>query len=222
MNMTKTRWLLVVPVIGMMAAFCGCQQQPDNGIDFGGITNSVYRNVYFGLSVAIPSDWSVQDQEAQRELVATGSKLVYGDDQNKQAILKATELKTVNMFAVFEYPAGSPVPFNPSVMALAEDVRSYPGIKTGKDYLYHVKEQLESGQMQVGFPKPDYSVKMDGVDFGILPLEISIGKKTVHEEYYATIMKGYAISFVIAYATDPQEASLQKILNSIKFKPAEQ
>lgn len=219
--MSKIGWLFLVPLIGLAVANCvsGCQRRASDEVDFGGITNSVYHNVYFGMGVAIPADWSVQDQTAQRELEATGSKMLYGNDQNKQAALKASELRVVNMFAVFKYPVGSPVPFNPSIIAMAEDVRPYPGTKTGEDYLYHVKTQLTSGQMHVEFPKPDYHAQLGGMDFDVMPSELIIGKTTVKQKYYVTIMKGYALSLIASYTTDAEDASLQKILDSVTFKP---
>lgn len=215
-------WLLLLPVISLALGLCGCQRQTADEIDFGGITNSVYQNTYFGMSVTIPADWSIQDQTRQRELEATGSKMLYGDDPNKEAIVKASELKIVNMFAVFEYPLGSPVPFNPSVIALAENVREYPGIKTGKDYLYHAKQALMSGQMQFSFPKPEYSVQLGGNPFEVMPVQMTVGRTTVNQRYYVTIMKGYALSFIESYTSNDQETALQKILNSVAFKPANQ
>jgi hypothetical protein len=148
----KITLLLLVPVIGLaLLPLCGCKKIvtaiETSEIDFGTITNSVYQNNYFGMSVTFPQGWSIQDQAEQRRLAATGGKIMYGSDPNKQAVLKASELQTVNMFAVFQYAIGSPVPFNPSIMSMAENVSEYPGIKNGGDYLYHVKSQLTSGRM---------------------------------------------------------------------------
>jgi len=105
---------------------------------------------------------------------------------------------------------------------MAENVRSAPGIKTGKDYLYQVKSQLNSGRMRIEFPNPEYSAKLGGVDFAVLPSELTIGNTTVKQKYYVTVMKGYALSFIASYKSDDDEASLQKIMDSVTFKTAGQ
>jgi hypothetical protein len=217
----RTSLLLLIPFIGMaILPLCGCRKPASSEvIDFGSITNSVYQNNYFGLSVTFPQDWSIQDQTEQQRLMATGSRVMYGNDTNRQALLKASELQTVNMFAVFKYAIGSPVPFNPSVLSLAENVSEFPGIKTGSDYLYHIKSQLTSGRIEVSFPKDVYTTQLGGKDFNVMEMSITAGNKTVEQKYYVSVMKGYALSFILSYTTDEEEEALQKILDSIKFNP---
>jgi len=197
--------------------FIGCSKKAGDEIDFGTLSNSVYRNEYFGFSVTFPKDWSVQDQEAQRRLMKKGVQLVAGDDRNLKAMVKASELQTVNLFAVFEHPVGSPVAYNPSIMALAEIVRELPGIKRGKDYLFQARQVLEAGQIQVSFPKDYYSERLGGMEFDVMESEISVRGKTIKQKYYATILKGYALCFIVSFTSDDEAASLQSILNSITF-----
>jgi hypothetical protein len=219
----KISLLLLIPVIGLaLLPLCGCKKIvtaiETSEIDFGTTTNSVYQNNYFGLSVTFPQDWSIQDQAEQRRLAAAGGKLMYGNDANKEAVLKAAELQTVNMFAVFEHPVGAPVPFNPSVLAMAENVSAFPGIKNGSDYLYHVKTQLTSGRMEVSFPKDIYTTQLGGKDFSVMETSITVGEKTVNQKYYVSVVKGYALAFITSYNTDEDAAALQKILDSVTFK----
>jgi hypothetical protein len=214
---------LILPLLGLaLLPLCGCDKIKTaietSEIDFGTITNSVYQNNYFGLSVTFPPDWSIQDQAEQRRLAAEGNKILNGNDPNKQAVLKASELQTVNMFAVFEHAIGSPVPFNPSVISMAENVSAYPGIKTGSDYLYHVKQQLSSGRVEVAFPKDVYTTQLGGKDFDVMQTSITLGDKTVQQKYYVSVMKGYALAFIASYTTDEEAAKLQKILDSVTFK----
>jgi hypothetical protein len=211
--------LLAISILGIaILMFCGCQKKISDEIDFGAFTNSVYHNNYFGLTMTAPSDWSIQDQQQQQQLTAAGSKLMYGDDQNQKAVLKAAELDTVHLFAVFRYPLGSPVSFNPSVMSLAEKVSQLPGIKTGEDYLFHVKKALSTGQMQISFPTNDYTVQLGGNDFSVMESEMTINGVTVKQKFYSAIMKGYALNFIMSYTTDQDEASVQKVLDTVTFK----
>ena len=216
--MSRTKLLCTAQIIVLAVLLIGCGKKANDEIDFGAFNNSVYTNNYFGLTVTIPADWSIQDQEAQRRIMKLGGKMVAGDDKNLKSLMKASELKTVNLFAAFEYPAGTPVAFNPSIMALAEKVSQLPGIKRGKDYLFFARQILESGQMQVSFPKEIYTERLGGVDFDVMDLELSVREITIKEKYYAAIIKGYALSFIVAFTNDEEESSDQKILNTVTFQ----
>jgi len=196
----------------------GCGKKAGNEIDFGTFNHSVYTNNYFGLAVTIPADWSIQDREAQRRIMKLGGNMLAGDDKNLKSLVKASELKTVNLFTAFKHPLGTPVAFNPSIMSMAEKVSQLPGIKRGKDYLFFVRRTLESGQMQISFPKDIYTERLDGVDFDVMYLEFSIRGTMVKEKYYMTIMKDYAVGFIVSFTNDEEESSDQKILNTVTFQ----
>jgi hypothetical protein len=88
----------------------GCEKKASDEIDFGTVENSTYRNNYFGMSMKIPVEWSVQGQEIQKKIMDVGAKMASGDDKNLKAAIKASELQTVNLLAVFKHPVGTPVP----------------------------------------------------------------------------------------------------------------
>jgi hypothetical protein len=216
--MSRVRLLRTTQVVLFSVLLFGCQKKARDEIDFGNFSNSVYKNNYFGMTVAIPSDWSIQDQEAQRRLMKAGSAAVAGDDRNMKALLRASELQTVNLFAAFKHPLGTPVDYNPAVMSMAEMVRQMPGIKRGKDYHFQVRKLLESSQVKVSFPKEIYTEQLGGINFDVMDTEIKVRGVTVKQKYYATIKKGYALCFITAFTTDDEEASLHKILETVKFQ----
>jgi len=201
-----------------MLLLAGCEKKASDEIDFGSVENSTYRNNYFGMSMKIPAGWSVQDQDTQKRLMDAGAKVASGDDKNLQAVMKASELQTVNLLAVFKHPVGTPVPFNPCIMCVAERIRHMPGIKSGKDYHFHTKKFFQSGQMEVSFPKEIYTKQIGGVDFDIMTLQMSIAGQIVKQKQCATVMKGYALLFVVAFTNDEEEAELAKILESVALK----
>jgi hypothetical protein len=205
-------------IIASATLLTGCGRNGSNEIDFGTIKNSVYQNEYLGFSIAIPTNWSVQDQEAQRQLTGRGVSMVAGDDKNLKATLKASQLKSVNLFGAFRYPPGSPVTNNPAIMAVAENVRQLPGIQRGRDYLFHVKQLLQSGQIAVSFPGEIYTERLSGVDFDVMDIEVSLGVRTVKERYYATIRKGYALSLVFVCGPDGDEPFRKKVLDTLAFE----
>jgi hypothetical protein len=210
--------MLMVAAAVSLSSLTGCGKRASEEIDFGSIKNSVYENQYLGFKVALPQTWSVQDQEAQRQLMALGKGLVAGDDRDLNAMLKASEMQTVNLFAIFKHPRGAAVAFNPAIMAVAESVRQLPGIQRGKDYLFHARRLLESGQMHISFPREVYTEQLGGIDFDVMDLEFSVGGSVVKEKYYTTIKKGYALGFIEIYVTEEEESFERAVLGSIQFK----
>jgi hypothetical protein len=102
-------------------------------------------------------------------------------------------------------------------MSLAENVQDLPGIKRGSDYHFHAKQLMQSGALDISFPKDIYTQSLGGIDFDIMEAEIHVRGIVVRQKYYATIMKGYAVSIIISFTTDEDEASLQKIVDTLKF-----
>jgi hypothetical protein len=47
---------------------------------------------------------------------------------------------------------------------------------------------------------------------------MTIRTTTVKQKYYAAILKGYALCFIVSFTTDEEESSLQKILDTATFK----
>lgn len=197
----------------------GCRKKASNEIDFGTMQNAVYSNAYFGLTLEFPKTWSPQDQEAQRQMASQGVKMMAGEDKNMSSLLKASELQTVNLFAVFQHQLGSPVDYNPSVLGVAEVVRHMPGIKRGSDYLFQTRKLLENGQIEIRFvgdPKP---VPLGGVEFDVMETEIAFQRMVIRQKYYSTILKGYALCFIVSYITPAEDARATEILKTLAFRP---
>lgn len=215
MNQAKSI-LVFIAVVATLTA--GCEKKAADEIDFGSVRNSVYSNAYFGLSITLPPSWSIQDQEARQRLMDMGGKMVAGDDKNLKAAVKAAEMTTVNLLSVFKHPMGAPVPCNPNIMCIAEQVRHMPGISKGTDYLYHARRALEASQMQASVLEEESTESIGGHDFNVMHIELSLGNLTVHQKYYAAIMKGYALVFIVSYTTDDDQSALKDILKTVTFK----
>src|SRR5208283_4463560 len=94
--MSQTKLLCTAQIIALAVLFIGCGKKASDEIDFGTFNNSVYKNNYFGLTVTVPADWSIQDQEAQRRIMKLGGNMLAGEDKNLKSLMKAGELKTVS------------------------------------------------------------------------------------------------------------------------------
>src|SRR5687768_12583971 len=97
---------ICVVMAACLALGAGCGKKAADEIDFGVVENSVYRNDYLGFRIKLPAQWSMQDREAQKRIAQTGGNLLAGDDKNLKAMIKASELQSVQLLAVFKHPVG--------------------------------------------------------------------------------------------------------------------
>jgi len=197
-----------------LALLLGCGKKASEEIDFGSFAGSTYTNKFFALSITMPAGWNVQDPEALKRMTSEGLKAVAGNDRR---LARAAELQSVSLFAVFEHPVGAPVEYNPGIVATAERVSHMPGIRNGKDYLFHARKLLGAGQLSVTFPKEVYAEQLGGVEFHVLTAQIVAPGHVVTQQYHAAVMKGYALGFVISYQTDAQRVTLESVLNTVAF-----
>jgi len=212
--MFKTRPICVAFIIICAFFFSGCDKKTSDEIDFGVVENSVYRNQYFGFSIHIPPDWSIiHDQETLQSIMNKGAEIVIKEDKHNDDVLKASELQMVVFFIASKYSVIS----DPSINCLADNVRHVPVIKRGKDYLFHVKNDLEAGKIEVSFPKEIYTETLGGIDFDVLNAQMSFAGPTIKQKQYVTVMKGYAVVCTVAFKNYNEEAELDEILNSIEF-----
>jgi len=217
MSANRPAQFLIVILCVLLLPGCVPKKATDE-VDFGTVEKSVYRNKYFGFSLTLPSEWSVQDQEAKQRLSEMGGKLMAGEDRRMKNIVKASEHRTINLLTAFKHPLGTPVRFNPSVICLAERVGNFSGIKSGKDYHAHGRKLMESSQMPITFAQDLTVEKLGGIDFDVMHGSIAAGGLTVQQKYYAAVMKDYALVFITSFNVPEQQSALQNILGTVAFK----
>jgi hypothetical protein len=215
--MIQTKSVYFVLLIACTVSLAGCEKKASDEIGFGTFHDSVYSNKYFGLTLTLPPEWSIQNQKSQQQLMDVGEKTLAGENKNLKAVFKASQLKTVNLLAAFKHPIGTPVPFNPSIMCVAERIRHAPGIKRGKDYLFHSRKILESSQLSTSFPRDISTEELGGASFDVMYCEMELFGMTIRQKHYATVAKGYALGFIVSFTTEEEEASLQSILETVAF-----
>jgi hypothetical protein len=110
-------------------------------------------SIIFECEITLPKDWIIQTKEQLENLAKTGKALIAGDDANMNAVVKASEVNVANLLAVYQFERGSAVEYNPSIMLVAENVKNFPGIKNGSDYLFQARKML--GQSQIKYDHLD-------------------------------------------------------------------
>ncbi len=194
----------------------GCSSSTDK-IDLGQFQNSVYHNRFFGLTVTIPSGWTVADSGSTKQAMDVGKKLVTGKDNSMQAVYDLAEQQTVNLFMVSKHPLGAPVNVNPNMLLVAEKVGQVPGIKTGADYLFHAKRLLQDSALKFTMTQDISTKSIAGKPFGVMRLDLNVGKTIVHQTYFVVVDTGYALAFTASYGNDDDAAALDDMIGSITF-----
>lgn len=189
---------------------------PEN-FDFGKTENGSYQNDYFDMEVLFNPNWIVQDKQAMNNLVTRGSELVTGDNKNLKSIVKASQVNTAYLLAVFKHEVGAAVEYNPSFMIVAENTENFQGIKNGKDYLFHAKKLLKQTQMSYLFEKEVFEKKIGECLFHVMEAKLDYMGKIIIQEYISTVNRGFSLSFIISYTTEEEKNELYEVINNIKI-----
>jgi hypothetical protein len=181
---------------------------PDNGK----VAGDVYENSYFSFRYTMPRNWTVHGEETNKALQQIGNEIISGEDENKKARMRAAEKRTYNLLTVFEYPLGTPGKDNAGLQLIAEGVSFAPGIKTGADYIWTLKQVLKNSAAQVSYDGEPAEVKLSGVTFFRQSLANTVGTVLVYETIFSTVAKGYALSFIF---TARSKEKLEEVTRSM-------
>jgi len=191
---------------------------PDN-FDYGHVENGVYQNEYFDFSMKLPDDWVVQSKEQTEYIANTGKKIAAGDDKNLQAVVKASDISSANLLAVFQYEVGSAVEYNPAILIVAENVKNAPGIKNGSDYLFQARRLLQQAHYKYDYLSEDFDKeRINESDFYKMEARINTLGLEITQIYYSTVLKGFSFNVIISYISDEQKKILLESINTMKFK----
>ncbi|MDO9255965.1 MAG: hypothetical protein Q7U54_10670 [Bacteroidales bacterium] len=211
---TKLSALILFAII---ASTCYSQSKPID-FDYGRIENSKYLNSYFDFEITIPANWIIQNKEQMEKMAKAGMDMVVGDDANLKAAVKVSEINTANLLVVNQYERGSAVDYNPGLVIVAENIKEYPGIKTGSDYLFQVRKLLNQSQVKYDYIDTETSREsISGIDFYKMNAGIEYMGIGIKQIYYSTVLKGFSLNVIISFINDEQKAGLITAIDSIKF-----
>jgi hypothetical protein len=188
---------------------------PDN-FDFGKTENGSYKNDYFNMEVLFNPNWIVQDKQYMNNIMERGSDLVTGDNKNLKSLFKASQVNTAYLLAVFKHEVGAAVEFNPNFMLLAENTKNLPGIKNGKDYLFHAEKLMKQTQMSYSFEREVFEKKIGNSLFYVLETRLDHIGEIISQEYISTVKNGFTLSFIITYSTEEEKNELYEVINNVE------
>lgn len=185
--------------------------------DFGKTESGVYKNDFFEMEVSFDPNWVIQDRQQMNKLAEMGGELMTGDDKILKTALKASRVNTAYLLSISKYELGAAVESNPSFIVVAENTKNFPGIKSGKDYLFHSKKLLEQSQVPYYFEKDMFERTIGKSNFYIMEARFDYLNKTIIQEYSTTIINGFSLAFIVSYTTDDEKNELYEIIENIKM-----
>ena len=215
--MQTLRSMLVIALISLSMLLCSCSKQQQEPIDFGKFENNVYSNNYFNMQISIPQSWYVMDDEMRIELMKKAVKTVVGDNENLQAVAKASDLKNLSLLLASEKPPGSPVASNPSLLVMAEKIKHLPGIKRGSDYHFATKKIFENSAVKPFYPREIYETSLGTLHFDVMDMTFKMGQTKYFQKQFAAIYKDYALLIALNYRDEAGLKKLEKVLQSVTF-----
>jgi hypothetical protein len=193
-----------------------CRSADQSSPTDGTLTDDAYENAYFGFTLPLPAGWSVATPQTEEHLREAGRRALVGDDPQLQASVDSATAKTFQLLTVSEHPVGAPVPFNPIIVVMAENIAHAPGIKTGADYLFHLGGILERSSIPCEARGEVSAVDLGGRTFHRRDFEISPPSGIVQS--YVVAREGeYALGFVLTARDQTELEDLLSLVSKTDF-----
>jgi hypothetical protein len=193
---------------------------PSLPVASGTITDSTYKNDYFGMRLIIPAGWTVYDAQGRRILIEQGRQQFTNNEKSVQAQLDAGISRTVNLLTISKPAEDDSGIENAIFICGAEFVprTASSAAATSQDYLIQVKRLLGYTKIPYKLEDPVSSEKINGIDFAVLIVSSESPRGEVRQKYHAIMKKGYAIFFISTYINEVDLAVMHKLMSSIKFE----
>lgn len=211
----KIKHLIAISIL-IIFSNCTSKSQPTE-FDYGTVKNNIYRNVFFGIEMKLPQSWKVQSREQADKIMKIGKDLVAGDDEKMKAVIKASEINSAALLTVFKHEMGAPVDYNPNISIVAENTKNFPGIQSGKDYLFHARKFIEQGQFKYDSLDSEFlKESINGREFYKMNAQLNFKGIKIKQVYYSTIINKFSFNFIISYVSEEEKSELINIIKSLK------
>ena len=213
-----TPFLKVITLVLILALATSCKTEAPGipeSFDYGKVVNGVYSNDYFNMRVPFDDSWDVQSEEERKEISDLGKELV--EDEDLKRALDASSINNASLFSAYKYEVGSNLGYNPSISIIAENISQFPQIKHGSEYLKEAQKLMAQMQMDYTFNFVDTSKNIGHHSFDIMEVDVDYLGNSFHQQYMATITKGFCLLLVISYDTDEQRKELEALVDDIVF-----
>ena len=230
LSSSRLRWLSTLILAGLLSSSFGIAQSSspasktaqetsrrashaEPALDPGSLINGVYRNKTFAFTCKIPAGWVLRTDEINARDQQGETPQSDNADSGKTAPAPASSAGAKVLLAAFSRPPqakGDDV--NSSILIVAENAASYPGLKEAVQYFDPLTEVA----------------KAQGFSVDEEPYEIAIGSKTLvrgdfHKDVATRVMRqstlvmlshGYVVSFTVIGGTDDE---VEELIGGLDF-----
>jgi hypothetical protein len=192
------RALLKILAVALLACSLQAQQaakpaplQTAAKPDPGATTDGVYRNPTFGFTYKAPFGWVDRTREMRED----------SDEDSNSA------KKSILLLATFERPpeaTGDTV--NSAVVAAAEEVASYPGLRSAEQYFGPFTELTKAKGLTVVNEPYEFQVGDRHLVRG--DFSKALGNPTMHQSTLVIMEKGYILSFTFIAGSENEADEL--------------
>lgn len=216
----KERRIFLPALILVAAAITNnCALRNQEKVDPGVIEGSTYSNKFFGMTLTIPQKWLAHSKDEISPMQQQGAELIAGDNKGLKDKVEASEANSVQLISVSRYPLNYTGGFNASFQCEAEKIGLLSGVSNSSDYIANFKKLVSEGQGQLKytFGNDTYRESIGGRDFLALDAHATLGRISLEQKVCVSLIKGYALVFVITYMSDEDQAILNGVLKSVSF-----
>jgi len=162
--------------------------------------------------------WEVQNREQIDQLFKYGKEKVSETNEELASEMDLSQQQVVDLLSVFKYNVGTNEDFNNSFILMAEKIPAADAFLNGQQYLHHAAVMLRETEQYRTVRSEPVKTTVGGKDFYSIDAVINNEDVDVRQDFIATVMKGYALCFVLTYNNEDQRAELEKVLTTVSFK----
>lgn len=211
----KTRMIFIISLL--LFSLLACTKKEPETLDLGTFENGIYCNQYFGFTLDLSDEWQMQENQTIQMMRKMGKEILSGDDKNMKAALDLSDMTTVNLLLATKHALGAAVAFNPNIASVAEKLDTTADTPSRTEYLMNVRKYMEMSRIQTEIADSIDTVNLGGVDFDVMYVRMTHQDKTLSQKYIVTIMKGYALSFILSYASEEENQALDNLMATLEF-----
>ncbi len=206
-----------VVLIGLLVFSCKKATNVPLSFDYGSIKDGVYDNTFFKFKFPVNTNWYVLNNEEANQLYEVGNDVAAGDKEALKKTLEASAINMAKLFSAFKYKPGANTDFNPSLLVNAENLKDAPEVDTPEKYLIEAKKILNETAMDIEYVEEKHKVKIGSQNFEFIKLKNKGYGYDITQDYYVTVKRGFAISFIMSYTTEADKETVYKMFDKLKI-----
>lgn len=210
--------LIALAVILAVASLAGCA--PSKPVSTGAFEGNVYTNDFFGMTFAVPEDWTILSKDEMAALFGQVIDEIGSTDKDAEAKMKLAEKKSLYLAVTAKYPIDYTEDTNPNINVIAENLGLMSFVVSkSKDYMEATMTNLKPTVAE-GVTFGEISTEtVGGVEYSSFDMTTDDGSGyTMYQRFICTMKNKYAILFTMTWFEEDQLKELQSVIDSIEIK----